>query len=808
MIPRLVTANPGGKTLRTLATVVFALFPVAYMAGIALEIRSERRQGHADFHLTSTRAQAISAARAFMAGHGIDTAHWSVACAAFPNPDLFQYYRLHPGPASDRAAKIFPAAVVRLLFESPVGNQRAAITLSFENQILGFDLRNAARESPTPEVDDQTSLALAQSLLTSESALATVFGAARPEVMNSDRTPAGVTRTYTWRQPFPGLRELDSEFRISVRNGQVLNMAMNNTVDRDYVSRALRSKDGKILDFLSVLRTLLIFAVVIYSVVGYARRTTQKEVSHKRTLWMILLLALLFGSFIYWGPVRDDFELGETTITGALGLSGVLLAFMAQSLLAGLAYGGGEGDVREAYPGKLTSLDALVLGKVFSKNVGASVLAGVACAGWLLFAKGILMIPIAAVTSSQGLGHLKFPFMAAPFFTLLIAQPGGLFVFSVLGLLQPLAFVSRYIRNPKARIVILVLFALTVVSGLASDEVSIPSFLAMSIILTAGLVVPFFLYDLLAALISLVALEFVDSLVQIVVVFPGWVNFAVVMGGMAAATVAIEYIAWRRGRAWRDEEVRPEYARHIAERQSLQEEVSAAREAQLRLLPQDIPSVPGFSIYASCLPARVVGGDFYDFFPLSHGRLGIFIAEGGNRGMASALSIALAKGYLMHVTRGPYSPTQVVQKLESTLGSILDAAAARTTVAYAVIDARAGTLDYARTGSYPRVITAPADTVERQVPLAGHDGIWEGSAFLVSGQSIFFYTDGIARALSASTIQLAALHPSRTAEGIHGALLNAIGAGHGSAHEEREDDLTAVVVRCTHVGAQVGEGVA
>ncbi len=73
------------------------------------------------------------------------------------------------------------------------------------------------------------------------------------------------------------------------------------------------------------------------------------------------------------------------------------IAFIVMGLLVGIAYGSGEGEVREAYPGKLTPLDALLAGKVFSRDVAVSVLFGAAwrvgfcCANmrWLIFCQPI-----------------------------------------------------------------------------------------------------------------------------------------------------------------------------------------------------------------------------------------------------------------------------------------------------------------------------------------------------------------------------------------------------------------------------------
>jgi hypothetical protein len=61
------------------------------------------------------------------------------------------------------------------------------------------------------------------------------------------------------------------------------------------------------------------------------------------------------------------------------------MSYVLIGLFMGLAYGSGEGDIRESYPGKLTSLDALITGKLFSRNVSRSYLIGLAMGGWLSF---------------------------------------------------------------------------------------------------------------------------------------------------------------------------------------------------------------------------------------------------------------------------------------------------------------------------------------------------------------------------------------------------------------------------------------
>jgi hypothetical protein len=63
------------------------------------------------------------------------------------------------------------------------------------------------------------------------------------------------------------------------------------------------------------------------------------------------------------------------------------MAYSVVGLFIGLDYESGEGDIRESYPGELTSLDALFTGRLFSQSVSRSVLIGRAIGGWTLLLK-------------------------------------------------------------------------------------------------------------------------------------------------------------------------------------------------------------------------------------------------------------------------------------------------------------------------------------------------------------------------------------------------------------------------------------
>ena len=228
-------------------------------------------------------------------------------------------------------------------------------------------------------------------------------------------------------------------------------------------------------------------------------------------------------------------------------------------------------------------------------------------------------------------------------------------------------------------------------------------------VFAAALLLPFFAFDLLAAIVSLSALAYVGELAELAAAFPSWSGFALTMAVLAFTVIAVNTYLALRGQRVREEDVRPLYAKNLAERMSMQAEILAAREAQLRLLPQAVPEIPGIQFAACCLPAHGVGGDFYDFFRLDANRIGIFVAQGSAQGLASALCIALAKGVLMHSALQPHTPAQILISLEASIAELLEGGSGSGIgFAYGVMDTRRNLLNYARPRFFASVAASPS----------------------------------------------------------------------------------------------------
>ena len=93
-------------------------------------------------------------------------------------------------------------------------------------------------------------------------------------------------------------------------------------------------------------------------------------------------------------------------------------------------------------------------------------------------------------------------------------------------------------------------------------------------------------------------------------------------------------------------------------------ELETAREVQQRLLPQDHPRWAGLDYAGTCLPARAVGGDYYDFIRLSDTELAIAIGDVCGKGVSAALLMATLRAYLhAQLLDGSSTPTRVMRTL-------------------------------------------------------------------------------------------------------------------------------------------------
>lgn len=141
----------------------------------------------------------------------------------------------------------------------------------------------------------------------------------------------------------------------------------------------------------------------------------------------------------------------------------------------------------------------------------------------------------------------------------------------------------------------------------------------------------------------------------------------------------------------------------LIEKEKLDHELNMAREIQLNILPQEVILPKGCEVGAKMVPARIVGGDFYDIIPLDNSRVGISIGDVSDKGIPAAMFMAQFCTLLRVEALQNRSPAEVLTKINNHL---LEAnlAGLFVTCIYGIYDRRDYSFCYARAGHEVPVI--------------------------------------------------------------------------------------------------------
>lgn len=195
-----------------------------------------------------------------------------------------------------------------------------------------------------------------------------------------------------------------------------------------------------------------------------------------------------------------------------------------------------------------------------------------------------------------------------------------------------------------------------------------------------------------------------------------------------------------------------ELRRTTAEKERLLKEIEIASGIQRSFLPDSIPKIDGIQIAAVSLPARVVGGDFYDFIPVDLDKWGLVVADVSGKGIPAALFMALSRALVRASAAATLSPAEAITHANDL---IMDdsKAAMFVTLFYAVLDVKTKMLKYANAGHNPPLHISGSDSnivllKAQGVPLGIKSDvkITNEDIELRPGDVVVLYTDGVTEA--------------------------------------------------------------
>ncbi len=242
------------------------------------------------------------------------------------------------------------------------------------------------------------------------------------------------------------------------------------------------------------------------------------------------------------------------------------------------------------------------------------------------------------------------------------------------------------------------------------------------------------------------------------------------------------------------------------EKERIERELELAATIQRQILPRDLPQVAGLELAARNRPTRQVGGDYFDWFPLSGGRLAFLAADVSGKGVPAALLVSTVHAAVHLQIDDAKTVADLIARIDRHLQRY---AATRKflTVFFGLVEPEAGILRYVSAGHNPALLRRASGAIEQLkatgVPLGMFpNASWkEETVPFGLGDLLCVYTDGVSEALDAADEEfglerLTALVAAGTGpEELTDTVFDAIEAF--AADVPQYDDQTLLIVRRT-----------
>jgi phosphoserine phosphatase RsbU/P len=191
---------------------------------------------------------------------------------------------------------------------------------------------------------------------------------------------------------------------------------------------------------------------------------------------------------------------------------------------------------------------------------------------------------------------------------------------------------------------------------------------------------------------------------------------------------------------------------------AIEQELDVAARIQQSILPRQFPVSERLEVWAEMTPARQIGGDFYDFFPIGgqidEARFGFAIADVSGKGAPAALFMALTRAFLKATASAGLSAGACLERV-NRLVHAENHAGMFVTVFYGILDAHTGEVEFANAGhNHPYLLRPgqPPELLDHRNSLV--IGVMKQAAYpahrlqLRPGDRLFLYTDGVTEAMN------------------------------------------------------------
>jgi sigma-B regulation protein RsbU (phosphoserine phosphatase) len=238
-----------------------------------------------------------------------------------------------------------------------------------------------------------------------------------------------------------------------------------------------------------------------------------------------------------------------------------------------------------------------------------------------------------------------------------------------------------------------------------------------------------------------------------------------------------------------------------------QKELNEARQIQERLLPSNIPQIPGFHIAGTSRPAHITGGDYFDVLKFDDGSVGVCIGDVSGKGMPAAMMMATLQATVKACASKRTHPRELCERVNRVMCENTPSNGFVSFFYAVIVSGAAGRrrLTYCNAGHNPPILSTRGGAATRLESGGGILGVFpnwdyeEQEVRLNAGDSILMYTDGITETRNTADeefgeerlIDLIRLFRDKDAAAL---TRETISAASSFSNGKFEDDLTVVAV--------------
>lgn len=259
-----------------------------------------------------------------------------------------------------------------------------------------------------------------------------------------------------------------------------------------------------------------------------------------------------------------------------------------------------------------------------------------------------------------------------------------------------------------------------------------------------------------------------------------------------------------------EQELQAAYSLIKTQKDRMTEELDIGREIQMSMMPVDFPQISNdspFDLHAILLPARELGGDFYDFFFLDETTICLCVGDVSGKGVSAALYMAVTKTLIRSAVKNSQSTAEIITEVNNTLAAD-DTNYMFVTLFLAICKTDCGEITYTNAGhNPPYIIQANGGMLrldKRHGPVGGaiHGVSYRSDTVSLNrGDTLFLFTDGVTESENSEDdlygeerlVNFLSQHVNESVESLNGTLMSDL--QHFMDGTEQADDITMMSFR-------------